>query len=251
LPSGICAKPRAAVAALHAQGEVAVLRFDPARRQFDVLARSALSTSAAVRPRAASVAVQPDPHRVALAAAQRTCATPFELETAVDHVALGVVGQLQRVHRGRAHVQPDDRVGIALDLADLRRIGLFGMRSATRLTASRTSLAAASMSRLAGELDADRRRPLRLRDSMVFDALDAGQRVFQDLGDAGFDHAGRRARIGHLTDTMGGSIAGSSRRVRRMNDITPSTTSSRLITTASTGRLIERSDSFMAYFATQ
>ena len=40
-------------------------------------------------------------------------------------------------------------------------------------------------------------------------------------------------------------MAGSSRRVRRVNAITPSTISSRLITVANTGRLIERSEMFM------
>ena len=44
------------------------------------------------------------------------------------------------------------------------------------------------------------------------------------------------------TETIGGSIAGSSRSVRRVNAIRPSTTSSRLITVAKTGRRIERSD---------
>src|SRR5690606_39074499 len=44
---------------------------------------------------------------------------------------------------------------------------------------------------------------------------------------------------------MGGSMLGSSRRVRRMNDMPPSTTSSRLTTIAKTGRRIDRSDSFI------
>src|SRR3546814_4115247 len=48
------------------------------------------------------------------------------------------------------------------------------------------------------------------------------------------------------TETIGGSIAGSSRRVRRENAMMPSTISSRLTTVAKTGRRMETSDSSMA-----
>ena len=79
------------------------------------------------------------------------------------------------------------------------------------------------------------------------DALDAGQRVFQHLGDAASrPPPPRRRGSPPRTDTIGGSIAGSSRRVRRENAITPSTISSRLITVAKTGRWMERSERFIA-----
>ena len=44
------------------------------------------------------------------------------------------------------------------------------------------------------------------------------------------------------TDTMGGSIFGYSRTDRRSNEMMPSSTIIKLITVASTGRLIEMSD---------
>jgi len=52
-----------------------------------------------------------------------------------------------------------------------------------------------------------------------------------------------------VTDTIGGSIAGYSRTGRRKKAAMPSTTMSRLMTVAKTGRLIETSDRTMVFSA--
>src|SRR5690606_16991705 len=71
-------------------------------------------------------AVEPDPHRVALAPADPDLRNTIEAGQAVDDVAVGIVRQLQGVHRGRAHVEPDHRVRIAVGLLDLGRVRLVG-----------------------------------------------------------------------------------------------------------------------------
>ena len=79
-----------------------------------------------------------------------------------------------------------------------------GSRRRTRLTRSRTSLAAASMStselkRMVMRLDSDAAG--RFDD---VDALDAGERAFENLGDLRFDQGRRGAGIGggHRDDRL-------------------------------------------------
>ncbi len=110
-----------------------------------------------------------------------------------------------------------------------------GMRSVTRLTASRTSLAAASTSRVGTNSMLMSELPLRLRASIVsmpsMPARASSSTWVMRLSTT----AAEAPVYSTSTETIGGSIAGSSRRVSRVKDISPSTTSSRLITTASTG----------------
>ncbi len=162
-------------------------------------ARSASSTSLAVTPRAAMrVAIQPDAHRIALLAADAHLRHAVDAGQAVDDVALGVVGQLQRVHLRAAHVEPHDHVGVGLDLLHLRRIGFF--RQAVEHAADRRTHVVGGGLDIAGqvELDADVGAAVAAARLDGVDALDAGERVFQDLGHAGFDHRGRGAGIGHF-----------------------------------------------------
>lgn len=120
-----------------------------------------------------------------------------------------------------------------------------GMRSETRLTASRTSLAAASTSRDCTNSILISEEPLRLRASMVsmpsMPASASSSTWVMRLSTTAAD----APVYSTSTDTIGGSIAGNSRKVSRVNDITPSTISSRLITTAITGRVMDRSESFI------
>src|SRR5690606_19723588 len=109
------------------QGEVAGGRLDAPGRQLHVLrAQGRFHVPGGDPARGHGVAVQPDAHRVALATAQLHPGHAVQRRQPVDHVAVGVVGQLHRVHHGGAHVEPDDDVCVGLDLGDLRRIGLVG-----------------------------------------------------------------------------------------------------------------------------
>ncbi|MCW0450708.1 hypothetical protein NB706_003542 [Xanthomonas sacchari] len=84
---------RCAVAALHAQGEVAVGRLQAAGRQFHVLAgQRVLHVGHGEVARGQLVAVQPDPHRIALAPAQAHLGHAIDAGEPIDHVAFGVVG---------------------------------------------------------------------------------------------------------------------------------------------------------------
>ncbi|KAG0766853.1 hypothetical protein G6F22_017751 [Rhizopus arrhizus] len=103
-------------------GEITVGRFDATGRQFHVLvAQRGFHVAGGQAARGQLVAVQPDAHRVALAATNADLGHAVQAGEAIDHVAIGVVAQFQRVHGRGDHVEPDDRVGIALDLGDFRR----------------------------------------------------------------------------------------------------------------------------------
>src|SRR5690606_32370353 len=116
---------RGTVAAFHAQGEIARGRFDAAGGQLDVLrAQRRFDVARGDAARGHGVAVQPDAHGIALGAAQLHAGHAVQRGEPVDHVAVGVVGQLHRVHHGGTHVEPDDDVGVGLDLGDLRRVSL-------------------------------------------------------------------------------------------------------------------------------
>src|SRR5690606_30050723 len=186
----------AGVVAGDAQDEVAVGRLDAAGAQLDVLgAQRGLDVGDGQPARGQPVAVQPYPHRVALAAAQAHLGHALQAGETVHQGARRVVGQLQLVHAGRAQVEPDDRVGIALDLGDLGRVRLF--RHAVGDPADRVAhVVGGGLDVAAGvELDADPRAAVAAAGFDRVDALDAGQRIFHGLGDAGLDHAGRRARV--------------------------------------------------------
>src|SRR5690606_22085595 len=163
------------VVARHPQDEVAVGGLDATRAQFHVLrAQGALNVAGGQAARGQLVAIQPDPHRVALAAAHAHLGHALQAGEAVHQVALRVVGQLQQVHRLRAQVEPDDGVGIALDLADFRRVGL--LRHAVGDPADRVAdVVGGGLDVAAGvELDADPRAAVAAAGLDGVDALDAG-----------------------------------------------------------------------------
>src|SRR5688572_5665447 len=121
-----------------------------------------------------------------------------------------------------------------------------GIRPSTRLTASRTSLAAASMSRDSENSIVTDATPLRLRDSTVsmpsMPATASSSTCVIRVSTTAADAPGYAT----CTDTIGGSMFGSSRSVSRVNAMMPTTTSSRLITVAKTGRRIDRSERLIA-----
>ena len=115
------------VVARDAQDEIAILRFDAPCAQLHVLrTQRGFHVGGGQAARRQRITVQPDAHRITLRAAQAHLRHAGQAGELVKDVALGVIGELKAIHRGRAHVEPDDRVGIAFDLADLGRIGFFG-----------------------------------------------------------------------------------------------------------------------------
>ncbi len=92
---------RLAVAALDAQREVPVDGLEAACRQLDVLALERVLDVRDGEPAGRERrAVEPDAHRVALPATNAHARDAVERRQAVDDVAVGVVGQLERVHAG-------------------------------------------------------------------------------------------------------------------------------------------------------
>ena len=167
-----------------------------ARRQLDVLAlERALDVRDREPARRERRAVEPDAHRVALPAGDAHARDAVERREPVDDVTVRVVGQLERVHPRRAHVEPDDHVGIRLGLLDLGRVRL--LRHAVDDAADgvahvvRRGLDVA----VERELDADAALAVAALRLDRLDALDAGQRVLEHLRDAGLDDGGGGARV--------------------------------------------------------
>ncbi|MNV04264.1 hypothetical protein D3C71_945550 [compost metagenome] len=186
------------VVALHAQGEVAVGGFDAAGGELDVLvAQRGFDIADGQATRGKLVAIQPDAHGIALAAADTHLGHAIQAGEAVHDIAVGVVAQLQRIHAGGGHVEPDDGVGVALDLGDFRRPRLLGHAvgdAADRIThivGGRFDIA------VGGELDADLGAAVGAARIDGVDAFDAGQGVFKHLGDPAFNHRGRCAGVIH------------------------------------------------------
>src|SRR5690625_404216 len=121
-----------------------------------------------------------------------------------------------------------------------------GRRRSTLATRSRTSLAAASMSRLRSNSMVIWERAARLLELMaVMPAMPATLSSSSWVTRAATT-AAEAPMYSVRTDTMGGSMSGYSRRVRRSKATLPKTTSSRLMTMAKTGRRTAVSDSSMS-----
>ena len=187
------------VIALHAQGEIAALRFDATGRQFDILApqrRFDVRNGEAARRQ--GLAVEPDAHRVALSAADVDTRHAFDRRQAVGHVALGIVAQFERIHAIGAHVEPEYGIGVALDLRHLGRIGFFG-ESVLDAT-DRIAHVVGSGFYVAAQVEFHRYVGAAIATARLdhVDAFDAGQRILEDLGDARLDHGRRGTGIVHL-----------------------------------------------------
>ena len=187
---------RFAVAALHAQREVAVGGLEAAGRQLDVLALERVFDVGDREPAGGERrAVEPDAHRVALPAADPHARDAVERREAVHDVALGVIGQLERVYLRRAHVEPQDHIGIRLRLLDLGRVGLLGQPvhdAADRVAHVVRRRLDVAIDR---EFDADAALAVAALGLDRLDALDAGQRVLEHLRDPRLDHRSRSARV--------------------------------------------------------
>ena len=119
------------------------------------------------------------------------------LELILD-VAVGVVGDLERGVPVAGKGEMQDRLGVGLDLLDDRLLDLVGQAPAH--APDPVAHIGRGIIRIAVELEADGdlARFLAADRGDVVDALDAGERVFQHLGDLGLDDRGARAGIGRL-----------------------------------------------------
>jgi hypothetical protein len=108
-----------------AQREFALRGFEAARRELYVFtAQCRLDIGDGEPARGQRLAIEPDPHRVAPGAVQPDARHARQNAQPLDQDAFTVVGQFEDVERVAREVEVDDRLGVEVDLADFRRIGL-------------------------------------------------------------------------------------------------------------------------------
>ncbi len=186
-------------------GEFARRRLDAARGDFGVLAADRVldvlhRQLVAGEPRAVEV----DPHRDLPLAEDAHVGRARQHGQPRLNVALDVVGGLERRQRARLHGDVDDRIRVGLDLGDDRLVDRVG-----QLAAHARDLVAHVGGRgirvaLQREANVD---PARLGAALRghhLDALDAGERILERLGDLRLDDFGRRAAVGgrHADDGL-------------------------------------------------
>ncbi len=157
---------------------------------------SAASMSATVRRRAAS-AVRSIQMRMAYrrSPVRRTRATPRQRGETIDDVAFGVVRQLQAAERVARQVHEDDGLGVRIRLGDLRRIGLFRQRADDAPDPIPDVVGRFIDVAIEIELHRDLRALVRAGRTQLVDVLDAGDAVFDRLGDLVLDDLRRGAAI--------------------------------------------------------
>ncbi len=84
------------IIALHAQGEITILRFNASGRQLDVFAtQRGLDIRHRQSARRQRLAIEPDAHRIALASADHDPGNALDGRQSILHITLGVVAQSQ------------------------------------------------------------------------------------------------------------------------------------------------------------
>ena len=183
---------------LRAQRELAILRFDAACGQFHVLGtqrRFDVADSHLTRRHGGTV--QPDAHGIAALTVHEHRGHARHRLKAILEVAFGVVRQLKHIALAAGEDDVEHRVGAVTDFVDLRRIGFRGQTGlhtrnlVTHVVGGRIDVA------LGAELDVERGILIATARGQLVYALDAGDLVFDHLGDARLDHRRVGTAIGH------------------------------------------------------
>ncbi len=177
-------------------GELARLRLDASRRDFGVLAADRVldvlhRQLVAREPRAVEV----DAHRHLPLAEDAHVGRARQHGQPRLHVALDVVGRLERRLRSGLHGDVDDRVGVGLDLGDDRLVDRVGQLAARARHLVADVGGGGIRIALQREPDVDVAALRTALRGHHLDALDAGERILERLRDLRLDDFGRRAAI--------------------------------------------------------
>ena len=177
-------------------GKLARLAFDAAGRQLGVLAaQRGLHVLHRHPKRRHAVGIEPYPHGIAALAADDDRGDAGQGLQLVGHHAVGVVGDFQRRLAVARESQPDDGLGVGFDLGHHRVFRLAGQLAAhPRHAVAGVVGCGFGVARL-DELHRDLADFLAAHRFDGADALDAGQRILQRLGDLALHHLGGGAGI--------------------------------------------------------
>ena len=187
---------RRAEPGLGQHGELAVGTLDAARRNFGILvADRGLDILHGEALAGEPGGIDPHPHGIGAGTIDRGIRHAVEVLEAVDDVALGIVGQCGGIHRVRLHDEIDDRLRVGLHLGDVGFGDLAGQ------LAPDPAHPVAHVARCGIDVDAGAKGDgdaalLGARGGFQrVDALDAGERAFEDLRHLRFDDLGGGAGI--------------------------------------------------------
>ena len=190
---------RRAQIGLGQHGKLALLAFDAAGRNLDILAaQRRLDVLRGKVEGGEPLRIEPDAHGILPLAEQADLGNAGNgLELILD-VAVGIVGDLERGVPVAGKGKMQDRLRVGLALLDDRLLDL--VRQPPAHAADAVAHVRRGIIRIAVELEADRdlARFLAADRGDVVDAFDAGERVFQHLGDLRLDDRGAGAGIGRL-----------------------------------------------------
>ena len=196
---------RRVVAAPHPGREQTILGLDASGRQLDVLGdQSVLDIRHRETTGRQGLAIQPDAHGVLQAATDAHPRNTRKNREAILQVTPRIIGEFQQIQFGAGEVHPHDDVVVGLHLLDVRWIGLF--RQVVHHTRYPVAdIVGCAVDVTAGiELNSDPRAPILRAAGDESDPFDAGNTVFDNLGNPGLHDCGRGAGIRGIHGDDGG-----------------------------------------------
>ncbi|MNQ56446.1 hypothetical protein D3C85_705680 [compost metagenome] len=187
-------RPR--IGARHADRVVLLGGFQRTGGQFDVLvAQRRLDVVDGQAARGHGGGVQPDTHGVALLAEDIDLGHARHGGEAIHQIAVGIVRQLQTIHRRGTQEHDHDRLTVGVGLGHFRRVRLIRQTTLDARDAVAHVVGGVVDIAVQRELDVHIGAAVAAGRVDAFDALDAGDLLLDRLSDPAFDDLGRGPRV--------------------------------------------------------